>query len=149
MLEVAWDDVTRARAPGRLPGNAISSSFPFPPTSARSSAPVPCRLFPLSFPLALASCRWETLAWSLLRGRGAGVVWPERLCPFAGLRGFWVIFFFFFLFLACHRQTPSPASCAPRTPTRALGRVSSRLYFPTCCMAQCRVALSHPELKRV
>lgn len=68
MLEVAWGDVTSARAPGWLPGNKASSLFHFPPISAPSPVPVPCHLFPVSLSLALASCRWETPAWSFVKG---------------------------------------------------------------------------------
>lgn len=104
VLEVAWDDVTSARAPGRLPGNSISS--PFHSLPPRPGVPFHSRAisFPFPFPLALASCRWETLAWSFVRGRGAGVVWFKRLCSFPGLREFWVIFFFF---LDCQRKSSS------------------------------------------
>lgn len=74
VLEVAWDDVTIARAPGWLPGNESSPLHSGPSTSAPSPVPAPCHLFPFSLPLALASCRWETLVWSSVRGRGMGVV---------------------------------------------------------------------------
>lgn len=67
-------------------------SIPGPPTSALSPGPAPCHLFPFSLPLALASCRWETLAWSFVRGEGHGRGVSVRLCPFAGLREPWVTF---------------------------------------------------------
>lgn len=89
VLEVAWDDVTSARALGRLPGwrpPPLSIPHPRPPTSAPSPVPTPCHLFSLSLPLALAACRWETLAWSFVRGRGTGVVWPEDFAPLLGYR---------------------------------------------------------------
>lgn len=85
VLEVAWDDVTSARALGRLPGRRPPPLFiPQPPTSAPSPVPTPCHLFPLTLPLALAACRWETLAWSSVRGRGTGVVGPKDFAPWLG-----------------------------------------------------------------
>lgn len=94
VLVVAWDDVTSAGAPGLLPGNEASSRIHSgPPPLPPSSDPAPCHLFPLSFPLALVSSRWETLAWSFVRGRGMGVVWwKDYVQPFAGLRELWVTF---------------------------------------------------------
>lgn len=78
-VHVPWDG---CQAGGLLP-------FPFRlplslPTSAPSPIPTPCHLFPLSLPLAVAACRWETLAWSFVRGRGTGVVWPKDFAPLLG-----------------------------------------------------------------
>lgn len=48
VFEVAWDDVTSARAPGRLPGNAISSPFHSLPPLPR--VPFQSRAISFSFP---------------------------------------------------------------------------------------------------
>lgn len=57
------------------------------------------------------------------------MVWLKRLCSFAELREFWVIFFFSRLpqknFLFNLLSLP--------TPTRTLGRVSHLLHGPVAC----------------
>lgn len=107
--------------------------FPFrppPPTTppAPSPAATPCHLFSLSRPLALASCRWETLAWSLVRGRGTGVVWwtlPLR----------WAKRSLGHFSLDWHRRA------FPARPPSLLERASQQsFYFPTCCITKCLIA---------
>lgn len=134
---MAWDEVTSARALDWLPGNEASSPFyssphphphPLCPESS-STAPPPCRLFSLSLTLALASCRWETLAWSFARGRGHGCVVTERLhfCWAQRTLGRFS--------LDWHRRA-IPANLLP---FEKASQVS--LYFPTCCTAKCPIAL--------
>lgn len=81
------------------------------------------------------------------------MVWPERLCPFAGLREFWVFPPPFF-FLDCHGKTSSPVPTTtptPRTPSHAPLEVSpgSLFSFPPAAWPSVRLPLSQLELKWV
>lgn len=91
-----------------------------------SCSPVPSSPPPPS--LASASCRWETLAWSFVRGRGKGVSWWKDFAPLLGLEDPGSLF----LRLAWKNFPSKPSSPWKEPP--------SSLYFSTCCIAKCPIA---------
>lgn len=80
------------------------------------------------------------------------MVWPERLCPFAALREFWVFFFFFLPRLPWKNFLSSPHYHPhPRTPSRAPLEESpgSLFTFPPAAWPRVVLPLSHLELQWV
>lgn len=90
VLEVAWDDVTSARALGRLPGRRPPPlSIPPPPLPPHlcpesDSNPVPS--FPPLPSLGRSSLQVGNPGLEFCEGEGHGCGVAQRLCPFAGLR---------------------------------------------------------------
>lgn len=121
VLEMAWGDVTSARAP-----NCCQAMRP-PPLSIPApnlcpnfrSSPVPS--FPPFPSWALASSRWETLAWSFVRGRVRVRCGAKTLC--------WAQRTLGHISLDWHRQA------FPPSPLLSWKSLQMSLYFPISCVA--------------